>query len=109
LAEIVSWRDNETLLNSYNFIFVVRAGTRKVDPKEVLPRQALARVRNLTDMGRVKMKRQISEGENSGENRIYIVDLGAPDVSATRIRAESERESPSATMSPNLFASIFKK
>lgn len=88
LAEIMSWRENETLLTSYNFIFVMRAGMRKVDPKEVLPRRALARVRNLAGMGRVRMKRQIAEEENSGENRIYIVDLGAPDISATRIRAQ---------------------
>jgi nicotinic acid mononucleotide adenylyltransferase len=32
------------------------------------------------------MQRQIAEEERSGENRIYIVDLDAPDISATKIR-----------------------
>lgn len=88
MAEINSWRENETLLTSYNFIFVLRAGTTPVDPKDVLPGQTLARVRNLSGMGRVRMKRQIAEEEKSGESRIYIVDLGAPDISATRIRTQ---------------------
>jgi nicotinate-nucleotide adenylyltransferase len=109
LSEIMSWRENETLLTSYNFIFVMRAGMRKVDPKEVLPRQALARVRNLAGMGRILMKRQIAEEENSGENRIYIVDLGAPDISATHVRSQIKAGRPIRAEVPSPVCDYIRK
>jgi nicotinate (nicotinamide) nucleotide adenylyltransferase len=89
LAEVKSWRESEKLLTSYNFIFVLRPGTRPIDPREVLPEQAIARVRNLSGMGRVQMRRQIEEAESLDENRIYIVDVAAPDISATQIRFQA--------------------
>jgi nicotinate-nucleotide adenylyltransferase len=84
LAEVKSWRESERLLNSYNFIFAVRPGTGPIDPGKVLPEKASARVCDLTGIGRVRMRRMIQE--QSRGNRIYIVDIGAPDVSATQIR-----------------------
>lgn len=89
LAEVKSWRESETLLNSYSFIFVLRPGTENVDPREVLPEQAISRVRNLAGLSRMQMKRRIAEEERANENRIYILDLDAPDISATRIRFQA--------------------
>lgn len=86
LPEVKSWRAGETLLKTYNFIFAVRPGTEKVDPGNVLPAQVLPRVRNLVGIDRTEVQRRIKEGEKSGENRIYIVDTGSPDISATQIR-----------------------
>jgi nicotinate-nucleotide adenylyltransferase len=89
LAEIKTWRENESLLDSYSFIFVLRSGIYKPNPEDALPRKVLARVRDLSGMKPAQIKKQIAEEEKSGENRIYIVDLGAPDISATRIRAQA--------------------
>jgi nicotinate-nucleotide adenylyltransferase len=94
LAEVKTWRESEKLLTSHNFIFVLRPGTGIIDPKDVLPEQALLRVRNFAGLSRVQMQRQIAEEERSGENRIYIVDLNAPDISATRIRLEAGAGKP---------------
>jgi len=85
LAEVRTWRDSERLLTSYNFIFAKRSGTRPVRCNDVLPAKAVARVRDLTGMGPARMRRKISE-EKSGDHRIYILDVDAPDISATRIR-----------------------
>jgi nicotinate-nucleotide adenylyltransferase len=85
LLEVKSWRESEKLLNSYNFVFVVRPGTKQVVPKEVLPGKSAARVLDLTGLKRAQIRRRIIEaGESRG--RIYIVDAGAPDISATQIR-----------------------
>jgi nicotinate-nucleotide adenylyltransferase len=85
LAEVQSWRDSEKLLTSYNFVFADRPGTGPVSYEDVLPEKAVARVRDLTGLGPVQIRRKIA-AEDSGENRIYIADVGAPDISATCIR-----------------------
>jgi nicotinate-nucleotide adenylyltransferase len=86
LNEVKSWRESETLLTTYNFIFVLRPGARMEDHRDILPERSLPLVRNLCGLRRVQMQRRIAEEERSGENRIYIVDLDAPDISATKIR-----------------------
>jgi nicotinate-nucleotide adenylyltransferase len=86
LNEVKSWRESEILLTSYNFIFILRPGSKGADYEEILPERSIPLVRNLCGLGRVQMRRRISEEERSGENRIYIVDLDAPDISATQIR-----------------------
>ena len=86
LLEVKSWRQSEKLLNSYNFVFVVRPGTERIVPEEVVPPKVLPRVRDFTGLKRAQMRRRIAE-EVAGESRIYIVDIGAPNISATRIRS----------------------
>jgi nicotinate-nucleotide adenylyltransferase len=85
LLEVKTWRESEKLLTSYNFVFVVRRGMKHFDPKDVLPEGAVARLRDLTGLGRVQMRRRIGE-QKTGENRIFLVDVDAPDISATQIR-----------------------
>jgi nicotinate-nucleotide adenylyltransferase len=99
LMEVKSWRQSEKLLTSYNFIFVVRPGTALTEYRDALPEQAIARVRDLTGLGRAQIRRKISEG-NDGENRIFIVDVGAPDISATRIRNLASSGKPVHRMVP---------
>ena len=84
LAEVKTWRESERLLNSYSFIFVVRPRTATANPKDVLPGSASALVCDLTGVGPVRARRIIKKQSRS--NHLYIVDVGAPDVSATRIR-----------------------
>ena len=86
LAEVKTWRQSEKLLTTYNFIFAARPGTDPPNPGDMLPEKAVARVRNLIGCGRARIRREVA-AETAGENRIYIVDVSAPDISATRIRA----------------------
>jgi nicotinate-nucleotide adenylyltransferase len=86
LLEVRSWRESEKLLTSYNFIFVMRPGTEPIVPGAVLPEKAVGRVRDLTGLRRVQMRRRIV-GESVDESRIFLVDIGAPDISATHIRS----------------------
>ncbi len=85
LMEVKSWRRSGTLLSSYNFVFVVRPGIDLTGYADALPEQVVSRVRDLRDTGPARIRRSISE-EGTVENRIYIVNAGAPDISATRIR-----------------------
>lgn len=86
LAEVKTWRQSEKLLNLCNFIFVVRPGATAVNPKSALPEAAAERVIDLSGLGPIQAKRRI-ESHESDDFRIYIVDTGAPDVSATMIRS----------------------
>ena len=92
LLEVKSWQQSVQLLDSYNFIFVARPGIERVVPGDALPERVLPRVRDFTGLDRNRMRRRIAE-EVAGECRIYIVDIGAPDVSATQVRslASSQR------------------
>ena len=86
LAEVCTWRDSEKFLTSYSFIFVTRPGTGPVEPASVLPEKALPRIRNLVGLEPPRIRRRIRAEEASGASRIFIVDIGAPDISASRIR-----------------------
>jgi nicotinate-nucleotide adenylyltransferase len=86
LLEVKSWQDSERLLNSYNFVFVLRPGIGRIVPEDVVPPKVLPRVRDFAGLRRVQLRRRIAE-EIGTETRIYIVDIGAPDISATRIRS----------------------
>ena len=85
LPEVNSWRESRKLLNLCNFIFAVRPGADFADPGGVLHRGAAARLRNLTGLGLNQIRRRIAR-EDPADRRIYIVDVGAPDISATEIR-----------------------
>jgi len=85
LLEVKTWRESEKLLNSYNFIFVTRPGTPSFNTIEALPEKAVARVRDFKGLKTNQVRRRIA-GEDANDSRIYIVDIGAPDISATRIR-----------------------
>lgn len=108
LAEVKSWRDSGKLLTSYNFVFASRPGTGPVFREEVLPPKAIARVRDLTGLGMVGMRQKIDE-EMSGENRIYIVDVDAPDISATRIRRLASEGKAFHRMVPGLVREYIRK
>jgi nicotinate-nucleotide adenylyltransferase len=85
LMEVKSWRDSERLLTSYNFVFAVRPGIDLARAKDALPERAVARVRDLRGLRRDEIRRKLA-GSRANDNRIYIVDVKAPDISATRIR-----------------------
>jgi nicotinate-nucleotide adenylyltransferase len=85
LPEVKSWHESEKLLSLCNFVFAIRPGTIAKDPKAVLPEVAAGRVIDLSGLGLIRARRQIGSQE-SDDFKIYVVDVGAPDISATRIR-----------------------
>lgn len=85
LQDVKSWKESEKLLTTYNFIFVLRGGTDMGDYREYLPEKAHPRVRDLKGLSRTRIRRCI-EAEQRGESRLYMVDVHAPDISATGIR-----------------------
>lgn len=84
LAEVKSWRESDRLLTSHNFIFAVRPGTGPLNPEDVLPEPASGLVQDLTRIEPVQIQGIIEE--NGDVKRIYILDVQAPDISATQIR-----------------------
>jgi nicotinic acid mononucleotide adenylyltransferase len=106
--EVNSWRKSEKLLTSYNFVFAARPGTDLADYRNALPERAIARVRDLTGLGRTQIRRRIAE-EKAGENRIYIVDVGAPDISATGIRNLASSGKPIHRMVPRAVYEYIRK
>jgi nicotinate-nucleotide adenylyltransferase len=100
LNEVNSWRGSEELLTRYNFIFVLRPGVPMGDPRDLLPERALPLVRNFCGMGRVQIQSRIAEEERSGGSRLYIVDLDAPDISATEIRIRAGTSKPVKSVVP---------
>jgi nicotinate-nucleotide adenylyltransferase len=108
LLEMKTWRKSETLLNSYNFVFVVRPGIKTFDPRNVLPEKTANRMRDLTGLGRVHMQRRIAE-EKTRENRIYIIDIKAPDISATQIRRLVNAGKPIHRMVPRPVCEYIRK
>ena len=91
LLEVSKWRESRKLLSTYSFIFVSRPGIEEPNPTLVLPRDAVSRVRDLRGMGLRRMRREIHQEERASQNRIYLLDVSAPDISASRIRALASR------------------
>ena len=85
LLEVAGWYESERLLNEYNFVFVTRPWASPIEVGKCLPENALARVRDLTGLDRKQVRSRIA-AEPVRESRIFIVDVQAPDISATRIR-----------------------
>ncbi len=87
LAEIREWHESRELLTTYSFIFAVRAGVPVVTAKTTLPPDVQSRIRDLSGLGPRLVRARIRETETADENTLFIVDVGVPDISASRIRA----------------------
>jgi nicotinate-nucleotide adenylyltransferase len=85
LLEVKSWKDSEKLLASHNFIFAVRPGTDLAHAEDALPEQAIARISDLRGLTLNEIQRRLARSRSNAK-KIYIVDVKAPDISATRIR-----------------------
>ncbi len=108
LLEVKSWRQSEKLLNSYNFVFALRPGTERIAPSDILPGKTASRVRDLTGFSKGKARRRIAE-EDPGQNRIYIVDIGAPDISASQIRSLAACNKSIRRLTPELVHEYIRK
>ena len=108
LVEVKTWRKSEALLNSYNFIFVRRPGLPPLSPLDSLPEKTAARVRDFTGLKRIQLQRRLAE-EDPKDSRIYIVDIGAPDISATRIRQRISSGKSIRNMTPGPVCEYIRK
>ena len=86
LYEVGGWHRGEELLASYNFVFAVRPGVAVDDPRSVLPSRVADRVRDLRGCGVRRIRREAAATER-GANAILLVDVAAPDVSASQVRS----------------------
>lgn len=91
LAEVSTWRESAKLLTSYNFVFVTRPGSDSVEPDSVLPAEAISGVRNLAGLDPRRLRRRIRSEESSPGSKVFIVDMGALDISASQIRRLASR------------------
>jgi nicotinate-nucleotide adenylyltransferase len=86
LLDIGSWHESERLLASYDLVFVMRPGIRIPDPASLLPRDAWENMLDLRDHRPAAIRASIRKAEACGERRVYLLDIGAPDISASEIR-----------------------
>ncbi len=100
LAEVSTWRESDRLLTSYNFIFVVRPRVGSWEPASHLPAKVMPHVCDLIGAEPRRLRRRIRADEEAGENRLFIVDLKALDISASRIRALVSRGEPIRNLVP---------
>jgi nicotinate-nucleotide adenylyltransferase len=84
LRDVASWRDSRSLLESYNFIFVARPGAAIDDIRGILPSRTPLDLLDLRAYSRRETRRRIEEAEATPS--VFLLDLRAPDISASRIR-----------------------
>jgi nicotinate-nucleotide adenylyltransferase len=86
LLDVANWRDSEELLLSYNFVFISRPGVEIGEACAALPSKAIPRVLDLRECGPRQTRRRIESAASGSETHVFILDLEAPDISASRIR-----------------------
>ncbi len=86
LLEVGEWHRSRELLTSYNFIFAVRAGVSVAAARSLLPADVQRRMHDLRGSTPRQVRTAIRATEKSGENTLFLVDVGVPDISASRIR-----------------------
>jgi nicotinate-nucleotide adenylyltransferase len=87
LLEISGWHRSRELLSSYSFIFAMRPGVAIRQPAGFLPPKTAVRVLDLRGTGLTTMRARLRMEQRSGKPRIYLVEVGAPDISASNIRS----------------------
>ena len=91
LLDVATWRKSEELLLRYNFVFVMRPNAEIQDVSRVLPRATAGRICDLTGLSGPRRNARIRAEASQGRSKIFIVDLGAPDISGSGIRELTAR------------------
>jgi nicotinate-nucleotide adenylyltransferase len=86
LVDISTWKDSEELLTSYNFIFAARPGITLENPSVYLPKAAQSSLYNLIGLGPRQIRQNALSKPSAKKGRIFVADLDALDISASRIR-----------------------
>jgi nicotinate-nucleotide adenylyltransferase len=109
MLEIASWHRSAQLLRDYEFIFASRPGIKLADPGSVLPPNVRARLLDLRGLGPRQTRRRIrAEAETVGDH-IYLVDVDAPDISASDIRERIRAGKPLRHLVPGPVAEYMRK
>jgi nicotinate (nicotinamide) nucleotide adenylyltransferase len=86
LIDVSTWKDSEELLTSYNFVFAARPGITLENPSVYLPKAAQSSFHNLIGLGPRQIRQNALSKTSAKKSRIFIADLDALDISASRIR-----------------------
>ena len=86
LQDVSGWHQSERLLSAFNFIFVARPGTETADPSRFLPPGVMDRVIDLRNRVPGFVRHSVRRCETEKQRHIYLLDVGAPDISASAIR-----------------------
>ncbi|NWG12839.1 MAG: nicotinate (nicotinamide) nucleotide adenylyltransferase [Acidobacteria bacterium] len=86
LRDVRTWHESEQLLAAFNFIFVMRPGAEVGDPSQFLPSGVMDRVIDLRHGASGSVRRSIRRSQADKRRHIYLLDVGAPDISASVVR-----------------------
>jgi nicotinate-nucleotide adenylyltransferase len=100
LLEVAGWHRSELLLRSYNFVFITRPGVNLVNPRSVLSDSAAARVIDCRNLAQDHARAVAAAGMAATGCRIFLLDAGAPDIAASRVRALAAAGKPIGHLVP---------
>jgi nicotinate-nucleotide adenylyltransferase len=86
LLDVDRWYNSEILLQSYNFVFVMRPGVEAAESYDRLPASAGARVVDCRGLDAKAAANKIQTTTAAADCRIYLIQAGAPDIAASQIR-----------------------
>lgn len=99
-AEINKWVEYERLLLNYNFIFVERPGIEVSGFQFLRLPEILGRVADMRRASPDELRREVSRRLDSGAKGIYLVDIGALDISSTFVREKLRRGEDASGLLP---------
>jgi nicotinate-nucleotide adenylyltransferase len=86
LLDVAGWHSSETLLHSYNFVFIMRPGVPAPDIHAALPTPAASRVVDCRGLKDDLLQRRVAADPEAPDCRIFLVDADAPDIAASQVR-----------------------
>lgn len=86
LLEVAGWHRGAELLATYNFVFAMRPGFRVPETREILLPDSLGRLVDCRGWDSADVQCRLAAESSCSESRIFLVDLGAPEIAASQIR-----------------------
>lgn len=106
---VPTWKSFESLLCTYNMVFIERPDSRMAPDTLELPDPIRARIVDLRDLG---AHPRLPEGwgkDPAETTRVYLLQLDAPDISSTSIRNGAWWESGNRSLVPEAVADYINK
>lgn len=86
LLEVAGWHRGAELLSTHSFVFAMRPGFRVPDIQDILPPDALGRLVDCRGWDSSHVQSRLAAESSSSECRIFLVDVGAPEIAASQVR-----------------------
>jgi nicotinate-nucleotide adenylyltransferase len=86
LLEVAGWHRGAELLLTYTFVFAMRPGFLVPDIEGILPPVVLGRLVDCRGWDSAHVQSRLAAEFASSESRIFLVDVGAPEIAASQIR-----------------------